>query len=117
MKNTISFFPNFVAQIHLRKEKIFGLKDLELSLLITPSLKIIKILNEENIDFLYSQGDTIKVEEFSKWVVENGYDFKFLTKSKSLKRILILDVESYIDDLKKTPHDTTFKKLIKWFKI
>ena len=85
MKNTISFFPNFVAQIHLRKEKIFGLKDLELSLLITPSLKIIKILNEENIDFIYSQGDTIKVEEFSKWVVENGYDFKFLTKSISSK--------------------------------
>jgi hypothetical protein len=117
MKNTISFFPNFVAQIHLRKEIIFGLKDLELSLLITPSLKIIKILNEKNIDFIYSQGDTIKVEEFSKWVVENGFEFNFSTKSKTLKRILILDVVLVIDNLNKNKSKFTFEKLFKWFKI
>jgi hypothetical protein len=117
MNNTILIYPNFIAQVSLKKRSLFGFNDIHILFLLTPSLKIIKISNPQKIKFLYNENDFLVSTNFTKWVVENGYDFKFLTKSKSLKRILILDVESYIDDLKKTDHDTEFKKLIKWFKI
>lgn len=116
MKNTISFFPNSIAQIHLRKEKLFGLKDNQISLLLSPSLKIIKISNPKKVKFLYTQGDTLSTVDFSKWVFENDYDFSFNTKSKLLKRILIIEIDDVVDDLKENKSKTFFQKLIKWFK-
>ena len=117
MNNTISFFPNFVAQVHLRKKTLFGLKEVEISFLLTTSLKIIKIVNPKKDQFLYNQGDILSTVDFSKWVIENGYNFRFNTKSKSLKRILIIEVDNIIDDLKENKSKFTFEKLFKWFKI
>lgn len=116
MNNTITFFPNFIARIFLRKKILFGLKSVELSLLVTPSLKIIKIINPNKIDFIYKENDLLNVCDFSKWISDNDFDFSFSTKSKTLKRLLILDVGLVVDKLNQNKPTTWIEKVFKWFK-
>ena len=117
MNNTILIYPNFIAQVSLKKRSLFGFNDIHILFLLTPSLKIIKISNPQEINFLYNENDFLVSTDFTKWVVENGFEFNFSTKSKTLKRILILDVVLVIDNLNKNKSKFTFEKLFKWFKI
>ena len=117
MNNTISIYPNFIAQVYLKKRSLFGFKDIRIFFLLTPSLKIIKISNPQEINFLYNENDFLVSTDFTKWVVENDFEFRFSTKSKTLKRVLILDVGLVIDNLNQNKSKSIFKKLFKWFKI
>lgn len=117
MNNTILIYPNFIAQVSLKKRSLFGFNNIHILFLLTPSLKIIKISNPQKINFLYNENDFLVSSEFTKWVVDNNFEFQFSTKSKTLKRILILDVGLVIDNLNQNKSKSIFKKLFKWFKI
>ena len=117
MNNTILIYPNFIAQVSLKKRPLFGFNDIHILFLLTPSLKIIKISNPQEINFLYNENDFLVSTDFTKWVVENDFEFRFSTKSKTLKRVLILDVGLVIDNLNQNKSKSIFKKLFKWFKI
>lgn len=118
MKNTVFFPPNLVAKISLKKRKFFGLFTEEITVFVTFSLKIVGITKPKGRVFLYNTGDTLNTEDFSKWIYINHYDFSFYTKSKSLKRILILEVDLPIDMLKSkldSNQKSLFKRILKWF--
>ena len=57
MNNTILIYPNFIAQVSLKKRSLFGFNDIHILFLLTPSLKIIKISNPQKIKFLYNEND------------------------------------------------------------
>lgn len=59
-----------------------------ISIIITPSFKVVKILDNHNSKIPIKNGEIIKLEPFSKWVVKNNYSLDFATKNSKFKREL-----------------------------
>jgi hypothetical protein len=84
---------NFIAKIRLEKSGFFGVK--KITLLVTPSLKIINIESDFKNNLPFNRGNVLDIELFTKWVIKNHYNFSFTTKNLKLKR----DLYFYFDIL------------------
>ena len=93
MSITTANINNFIAKIHLEKGGFFGVK--KITLMVTPSFKIINIQSEFKNDLPINRGDFLNVELFTKWVIKNHYTFSFTTKNSKLKR----DIYFYFNNL------------------
>jgi hypothetical protein len=84
---------NFIAKIRLEKRVFFGVK--KITLLVTPSFKIINIESDFKNNLPFNRGNVLDIELFTKWVIKNHYNFSFTTKNLKLKR----DLYFYFDIL------------------
>jgi hypothetical protein len=80
-------FSNFVAILYLKKTNFLGTEK-TISIVVTPTFKVVKIDSDHNSNIPIKKGEMINIEKFSKWVVENNYELYFLTKNSKLKRDL-----------------------------
>jgi hypothetical protein len=80
-------FNNFIGVLYLKKTNFFGVKN-TIYVVITPTFKVVKIVSNHNSKIPIKKGETIHVENFSKWVIENNYSLDFSTKNSKFKRDL-----------------------------
>jgi hypothetical protein len=83
----------FVAHIYLKKSIFFGNENV-ITIVVTPSLKIITINDKFKI-LPFKEGDFLKVNTLIEWVDNNKYEFTFITKNSKLKR----DLYFYFDNI------------------
>lgn len=94
-------FINFVGNIDVYKKSIFG-DIVVLSIIVTPSLKIITIDGKEKKNFPFKKGDFIEVNKFIEWSKSFNFKIKFSTKNSKLKRDLYFYFDTLIIKDKKT---------------
>jgi hypothetical protein len=80
-------FSNFIAILYLKKTNFLGVEK-TISIVVTPTFKVVKIDSTHNSNIPIKKGEILNIEKFSKWVVENNYELYFLTKNSKLKRDL-----------------------------
>lgn len=80
-------FSNFIAILYLKKTNFLGVEK-TISIVVTPTFKVVKIDSDHNSNIPIKKGEILNIEKFSKWVVENNYELYFSTKNSRLKRNL-----------------------------
>ena len=115
MKNTQIPFRKYTGEIYLLKRGLLSIFNRNIIILVTESFKIILIKKSNSLNFIYTKGDKIDPELLSEWVVNNNYDFYFLTESAKLKK----DFYFYFYDVilhKKREKKSLIKKLFSLLK-
>jgi len=105
-------FSNFIATLYLKKTNFLGIQK-TISIIVTPTLKVVKI--ESKTDIPLKKGEYIDIENFSKWVVDNNYSLNFFTKNSKFKR----DLYFHFDDIilnNKMRKKNIFNKIITYLK-
>jgi hypothetical protein len=87
-------FSNFIAKLYLKKRNFLGMEN-TISIIITPTFKIVKIESYHNPKIPIKKGEYLNIEKFSKWVIDNNYTLNFSTKNSKFKR----DLYFYFDDI------------------
>ena len=88
MDNLFDSYQFFLCKITLKKYNFIGINYKSIVMLITSDNKILLVkFNENKIDksFPFKKLDTFDPSILKKWVIDNGYNFEFKTKSKNLK--------------------------------
>ena len=75
-------FSNFIAILYLKKTNFLGVEK-TISIVVTPTFKVVKIDSTHNSNIPIKKGEILNIEKFSKWVVENNYELYFLTKNST----------------------------------
>jgi hypothetical protein len=116
MKRTFKPFSKHTAELYLIKRGLYGFFNKNISIYITNTFKIISIKKSENVTFLYKKGDTINTDDFSEWIINNNYDFYFLTQNSKLKIDLYFYFHELILNRKKKKKFKLTSKIIKKLK-
>lgn len=66
-----------------------------ISIIITPTFKIVKIESNHNCNIPIKKGEYLNDDIFSKWVIKNNYTLNFSTKNSKFKR----DLYFYFDGI------------------
>lgn len=66
-----------------------------ISIIVTPTFKIVKIESNHNSNIPIKKGEYLNPDIFSKWVIKNNYTLNFSTKNSKFKR----DLYFYFDDI------------------
>ena len=88
MDNLFDSYQFFLCKITLKKYNFIGINYKSIVMLITSDNKILLVkFNENKIDksFPFKILDPFVPSILKKWVLDNGYNFEFKTKSKNLK--------------------------------
>jgi hypothetical protein len=87
-------FSNFIATLYLKKRNFLGMEN-TISIIITPTFKIVKIESNHNCNIPIKKGEYLNDDIFSKWVIKNNYTLNFSTKNSKFKR----DLYFYFDGI------------------
>jgi len=87
-------FSNFIAIIYLKKPNFLGMQN-TISIIVTPTFKIVKIESNHKSNIPIKKGEYLNTDIFSKWVINNKYTLNFSTKNSKFKR----DLYFYFDDI------------------
>jgi len=87
-------FSNFIATLYLKKRNFLGMEN-TISIIITPTFKIVKIESNHNPKIPIKKGEYLNDDIFSKWVIKNNYTLNFSTKNSKFKR----DLYFYFDGI------------------
>jgi hypothetical protein len=107
-------FNNFIAILYLKKTNFFGVES-TMSIVITPTFKVIKIISNHNSKIPIEKSQKIDVEKFSKWIIENKYSLDFSTKNSKFKRDLYFLFDDIILNSSKTKKNR-FNNIITYLK-
>ena len=88
MENLFDSYQFFLCKITLKKYNFIGINYKSIVMLITIDNKILLVKyseNKINKSFPFKKLNTFDASILKKWVIDNGYNFEFKTKSKNLK--------------------------------